>query len=52
MCFSLHGDSTRARECPNKHSIQKVYSTYVQQLVDCIYDNEAEQRNVKDIYFK
>lgn len=36
----------------SKQTHQKVYSKYVQQLVDYIYVNEAEQRNVKDIYFK
>lgn len=36
----------------SKQTHQKVYSKYVQQLVDDIYVNEAEQRNAKDIYFK
>ena len=51
MCFLLHGDSTQAQGI-SKQTHQKVYSTYVRQLVDYIYDNEVEQRNVKDIYFK
>lgn len=36
----------------SKQTHKKVYSKYMQQLVDYIYVNEVEQRNVKNIYFK
>lgn len=52
MCFSLHGDSTRGTGNVQTNTSKKVYSKYVQQLVDDIYVNEAEQRNAKDIYFR
>lgn len=42
----------RRVQAMSKQTHQKVYSKYVQQLVDYIYVNEVEQGNVKNIYFK